>query len=402
MGLFHPFLDDRSVEIYGVEAAGHGLDKLHAASVAGGRPGVLHGNRTYLLMDADGQIQEAHSISAGLDYPGIGPEHSWLADMGRVKFLSATDGEALEAFKLCSRLEGIIPALESAHALARLGDIASGKPKDHLIVVNLSGRGDKDLDSVAKHLGGNLVMRRSNDRQKRTGWMLVVVSAVYLVWFFKVRLLGRGLADREQGMALFHRHEHLPDAWHRKRPHGGAARREAQDAIAAMKGDRAACSVHVSPVGRGRPRSGRVRGLVPQDGRSVRSIISSTPSIFSYTSILLTRTTRKPSASSARVRCSSRFIATAVVWVTPSTSTTSFPSSVTKSTTYRSMGCWRRNFQRSSFRFLNACQSRNSALVCDARSFFALFANRCIPLTRPLRGRPLPTGERCIRVCVPV
>src|SRR5213082_1450191 len=152
MGLFHPFLDDRSVEIYGVEAAGHGLDKLHAASVAGGRPGVLHGNRTYLLMDDDGQIQEAHSISAGLDYPGIGPEHAWLADMGRVTFLSATDTEALEAFKLCSRLEGIIPALESAHALARLPDIASKKPKDHLLVVNLSGRGDKDLDSVARHL----------------------------------------------------------------------------------------------------------------------------------------------------------------------------------------------------------------------------------------------------------
>src|SRR5437660_806749 len=155
MGLFHPFLDDRSVEIYGVEAAGHGLDKLHAASVAGGRPGVLHGNRTYLLMDEDGQIQEAHSISAGLDYPGIGPEHAWLNDMGRVKFLSATDDEALEAFKLCSRLEGIIPALESAHALARLGDLAPKKPNDHLIVVNLSGRGDKDLDSVARHLGGN-------------------------------------------------------------------------------------------------------------------------------------------------------------------------------------------------------------------------------------------------------
>jgi tryptophan synthase beta chain len=154
MGLFHPFLDDRSVEIYGVEAAGHGLDNLHAASVAGGRPGVLHGNRTYLLMNEDGQIQEAHSISAGLDYPGIGPEHAWLADMGRVTFLNATDAEALEAFKLCSRLEGIIPALESAHALARLPDIAAKKPKDHLMVVNLSGRGDKDLDSVAHHLGG--------------------------------------------------------------------------------------------------------------------------------------------------------------------------------------------------------------------------------------------------------
>src|SRR5690349_13578011 len=156
MGLFHPFLDDRAIEIYGVEAAGHGLDKLHAASIAGGRPGVLHGNRTYLLMDADGQIQEAHSISAGLDYPGIGPEHAWLNDMKRVKYLSATDKEAVAAFQLLSRLEGIIPALESAHALARLGDIASGKPKDHLVVVNLSGRGDKDLDSVARWLGGNL------------------------------------------------------------------------------------------------------------------------------------------------------------------------------------------------------------------------------------------------------
>src|SRR5437868_6546007 len=153
MGLFHPFLDDREVDIYGVEAAGHGLTKKHAASVAGGRPGVLHGNRTYLLMDDDGQIEEAHSISAGLDYPGIGPEHAWLADLGRVKFLSATDKEALAAFQLCSRLEGIIPALEPCHALAKLGDIAPNKPKDHLLVVNLSGRGDKDLDSVAKHLG---------------------------------------------------------------------------------------------------------------------------------------------------------------------------------------------------------------------------------------------------------
>src|ERR1700704_1718780 len=156
MGLFHPFLDDSAIEIYGVEAAGLGLNSgKHAASIAGGKPGVLHGNRTYLLMNEDGQIEEAHSISAGLDYPGIGPEHAWLADMGRVKFLSATDKEALEAFKLCSRLEGIIPALESAHALARLEDIAPNKPKDHLMVVNLSGRGDKDLDSVAHHLGDN-------------------------------------------------------------------------------------------------------------------------------------------------------------------------------------------------------------------------------------------------------
>ena len=153
MGLFHPFLDDRSVEIYGVEAAGHGIPSgQHAASVAGGRPGVLHGNRTYLLMDADGQIIEAHSISAGLDYPGIGPEHAWLNDMGRVKFLSATDDEAVAAFQLCSQLEGIIPALEPAHALARVFDLAVQKPKDHLMVVNMSGRGDKDLDSVAAFL----------------------------------------------------------------------------------------------------------------------------------------------------------------------------------------------------------------------------------------------------------
>jgi tryptophan synthase beta chain len=157
MGLFHPFLDDTQIEIYGVEAAGHGLDSgLHAASLAGGRPGVLHGNRTYLLMNSDGQINEAHSISAGLDYPGIGPEHAWLADIGRVKYLSATDQEALAAFRLCSRLEGIIPALEPAHALARVMDLAPQKPKDHLMVVNLSGRGDKDLASVAAHLGGAL------------------------------------------------------------------------------------------------------------------------------------------------------------------------------------------------------------------------------------------------------
>ena len=149
MGLFHPFLDDRSIEIYGVEAAGHGVPSgQHAASIAGGRPGVLHGNRTYLLMDADGQIAEAHSISAGLDYPGIGPEHAWLNDMGRVQFLSATDVEAVAAFQLCSRLEGIIPALEPAHALAKVLEIAPTKPKDHLMVVNLSGRGDKDLASV--------------------------------------------------------------------------------------------------------------------------------------------------------------------------------------------------------------------------------------------------------------
>jgi tryptophan synthase beta chain len=153
MGLFHPFLDDAQVEIYGVEAAGHGLASgLHAASIAGGRAGVLHGNRTYLLMNEDGQINEAHSISAGLDYPGIGPEHAWLNDIGRVKYLSATDDEALAAFQLCSRLEGVIPALEPAHALARVVDLAPTKPKDHLMVVNLSGRGDKDLASVASYL----------------------------------------------------------------------------------------------------------------------------------------------------------------------------------------------------------------------------------------------------------
>jgi len=153
MGLFHPFLDEPQIEIYGVEAAGHGIDSgKHAASIAGGRPGVLHGNRTYLLMNEDGQIQDAHSISAGLDYPGVGPEHAWLADLGRVTFLSATDDEALEAFQLLSKLEGIIPALEPAHAVAKVLELAPQKPKDHLMVVNLSGRGDKDLHSVAQHL----------------------------------------------------------------------------------------------------------------------------------------------------------------------------------------------------------------------------------------------------------
>jgi tryptophan synthase beta chain len=153
IGLFFPFLDDTEIEIYGVEAAGHGLKSgRHAASLAGGKPGVLHGNRTYLLMDGDGQIKEAHSISAGLDYPGIGPEHAWLHDVGRIQYLSATDKEALAAFELCSRLEGIIPALEPAHALARVSDLAPKKPKDHLMVVNLSGRGDKDLASVAAYL----------------------------------------------------------------------------------------------------------------------------------------------------------------------------------------------------------------------------------------------------------
>ena len=155
MGLFHPFLDDASVQIFGVEAAGHGISSgQHAASLTGGRPGVLHGNRTYLLMDDDGQITEAHSISAGLDYPGIGPEHSWLHSVGRATYLSATDDEALVAFQLLSKLEGIIPALEPAHAIAKVMELAPQKPKDHLMVVNLSGRGDKDIPQVAEILRG--------------------------------------------------------------------------------------------------------------------------------------------------------------------------------------------------------------------------------------------------------
>ena len=156
IGLFHPFLDDPGVEIFGVEAAGHGLSEPngHAASLAGGKPGVLHGNRTYLLMDDDGQILEGHSISAGLDYPGIGPEHAWLRDVGRVKYLSATDKEALDGFQLCCRLEGIIPALEPAHALAKVGELAAERPKDHLMVMNMCGRGDKDIFNVAEVLGG--------------------------------------------------------------------------------------------------------------------------------------------------------------------------------------------------------------------------------------------------------
>jgi len=157
IGLFHPFLDEPSVRIVGVEAAGHGISTgQHAASITGGAPGVLHGNRTYLLQDADGQIAEAHSISAGLDYPGIGPEHAWLRDSGRVDYVSATDDEALDAFRLCTRLEGIIPALEPAHALAHVARIAGELPSDHLIVMNMCGRGDKDVPSVAKALGMDL------------------------------------------------------------------------------------------------------------------------------------------------------------------------------------------------------------------------------------------------------
>ena len=148
LGLFHPFLDDKEVEIFGVEAAGKGLNSnLHAASLTAGSPGVLHGNRTYLLQDSDGQIIDAHSISAGLDYPGIGPEHSWLHDIGRIKYLSTTDEESLAAFKLCSSLEGIIPALEPAHALHITGKLASER-KGQIIIMNMCGRGDKDLSAV--------------------------------------------------------------------------------------------------------------------------------------------------------------------------------------------------------------------------------------------------------------
>jgi len=157
IGLFHPFLDDPSVRMFGVEAAGKGLDTgKHAASLTGGAPGILHGNRTYLLMDDDGQIEEAHSISAGLDYPGIGPEHSWLKKIERVDYVSIMDDEALEAFQLCSRLEGIIPALEPSHALAHVARVAGDLPKDHLICLNMCGRGDKDIFTVADALGQNI------------------------------------------------------------------------------------------------------------------------------------------------------------------------------------------------------------------------------------------------------
>ena len=155
IGLFHPFLDDKNVAIYGVEAGGHGLnvENGHAASMTGGTPGVLHGNRTYLLQDADGQILEGHSISAGLDYPGVGPEHSWLKDTGRVTYVAITDNEALEALQFCTRMEGIIPALEPSHALAEVMKLAPKLSKDNLLVMNLCGRGDKDLFTVAKALG---------------------------------------------------------------------------------------------------------------------------------------------------------------------------------------------------------------------------------------------------------
>ena len=154
IGLFHPFIDDENVRLIGVEAAGHGIETgQHAAALNGGRPGILHGNRTYLLQTDDGQIIDAHSISAGLDYPGIGPEHAFLRDMGRAEYLSCTDDEALAAFQLCTRLEGIIPALEPAHAIARLGEVAKELGKDGLMILNMCGRGDKDVFSVAKALG---------------------------------------------------------------------------------------------------------------------------------------------------------------------------------------------------------------------------------------------------------
>ena len=158
LGLFHPFLDEADIRIIGVEAGGHGVDDRmeHAASLTGGRPGVLHGNRTYLLQDDDGQILEGHSISAGLDYPGIGPEHSWLHDSGRVEYVSVTDREALDAFQLCCKTEGIIPALEPAHALAHVAKIAPKLPAEHILVMNMCGRGDKDIFTVAEALGTDI------------------------------------------------------------------------------------------------------------------------------------------------------------------------------------------------------------------------------------------------------
>jgi tryptophan synthase beta chain len=157
MGLFHPFLDDPDIRIIAVEAAGHGVETgKHAAAMTGGSPGVLHGARSYLLQDGDGQVVEAHSISAGLDYPGIGPEHSWLKDVGRIEVTAIRDDEALEAFSLCARLEGILPALETSHALAEVAKQAPRMAKDRILVVNLSGRGDKDIYTVAKAMGERL------------------------------------------------------------------------------------------------------------------------------------------------------------------------------------------------------------------------------------------------------
>jgi tryptophan synthase beta chain len=154
LGLFFPFLDELDVRMIGVEAAGRGVETgEHCASLTAGRPGVLHGNRTYLLQDADGQIRDGHSIAAGLDYPGVGPEHAWLRDSGRVAYVSVTDEEAMRAFELCSRAEGIIPALEPAHALAHVARMAPTLPPEHIILMNLCGRGDKDIFSSARYFG---------------------------------------------------------------------------------------------------------------------------------------------------------------------------------------------------------------------------------------------------------
>jgi tryptophan synthase beta chain len=154
MGIFYPYIDEKNVQLVGVEAAGHGIESgMHAASLTAGIPGVLHGNRTYLLQDANGQIIETHSISAGLDYPGVGPEHAWLKDSARAQYVSVSDEEALQAFHDCCRIEGIIPALESAHALAYAAKLAATLPKDKLVLANLSGRGDKDMHTVAEKMG---------------------------------------------------------------------------------------------------------------------------------------------------------------------------------------------------------------------------------------------------------
>jgi tryptophan synthase beta chain len=170
MGIFHPYIADRAVRLVGVEAAGEGLATgRHAASLVAGRPGVLHGNRTYLLQDADGQIVETHSVSAGLDYPGVGPEHAWLKDTHRAEYVAVTDDEALAAFQTCCRTEGIIPALESAHALAYAAKLAPTMPRDAILLVNLSGRGDKDMNTVAERTGLKFYCRPECDPQRRSG-----------------------------------------------------------------------------------------------------------------------------------------------------------------------------------------------------------------------------------------
>jgi len=168
MGIFYPYLAHEDVKLVGVEAAGDGLETgRHAASLCAGTPGVLHGNRTYLLQDADGQIMETHSVSAGLDYPGVGPEHAWLKDSGRAEYVAVTDADALAAFHDCCRLEGIIPALESCHALAYAAKIAPTLPRENLLLVNLSGRGDKDMATVAERSGLNFYCRPQCDPSRR-------------------------------------------------------------------------------------------------------------------------------------------------------------------------------------------------------------------------------------------